>query len=195
MVVAYSLRAAFLSHTVDFHLYIQSRDVIDIFCQESVRYLFHDGCVAPDRTGGQNVFLGCYILFCGSPEGHAFVLFLDFVQFGCHGLHSFFLGGLVVKGYSIHLAVVHLPYPVTSGCSFFNLHGIILLKKVYKNNSQRKFRLQAVPGDDTIFLQMWYPSGVYLKPFGVPTPGGFSKVMVVKSASMVYNMLNKRANG
>ena len=67
------------------------------------------------------------------------MLRLYFLQLIRHGKHGFLLGGLVVKGNSVHLSLVHLPYPVAPGCSFFNLHCIILLKNEYKNNTQTDF--------------------------------------------------------
>ena len=46
-----------------------------------------------------------------------------------------FLGRLIVKNDGVGLSFVHFSYPVGAGWVLFNLHGIILLKNGYKNNS------------------------------------------------------------
>ena len=65
-----------------------------------------------------------------------------------------FLGRLIVKNDGVGLSFVHFSYPVGAGWELFNLHGIILLKNGYKNNSQREreFRLRAALINGTIFV-------------------------------------------
>lgn len=156
MVVTDSLWAALLCGSVDFFLHVKGSDVVDILFHKRLRQLVYDCRISPDCAGGEDIALGFYVLAGGGLECHArlFPIPLHLVQFLCHGLHGFFLGGLVVEYDGVGLAFVHFAYPVGAGWQFFNLHGIILLKNGYKNNSQpeHEFRLQAVLVNGTIFL-------------------------------------------
>ena len=77
-----------------------------------------------------------------------------------HGLQGFFLRRLAVKYHGIHLALVSFPYPVGAGRQLFDFHCIILLKKVYKNNTQTDFLVDwMLPEMIQYFCEIGIPPG------------------------------------